>query len=475
MEKNKICNSLTLFTSESCNLNCKYCDIALHLNSKKHHEEVKKVKESFINGQYLNTIQTACEKLNIDKYNIKHLELWGQEPTLTLKEFNVMFPKLYKEYPNIYTLMFSTNGVSNINEIINLVLLLNNIVTQKFYLNIQFSFDGYEQTKKHRGIEPDIIINNIINFIEQLNTIELKLLEITIKPHNVIDKETFTFFANEKYEKDLYKYLKDFQNLYYLFLSKNNNNKVKIMTFGAGLEVPYNGSVENGKILSKFYKQCEKVGADLNVKNWQQLIGQFSRSSLDWNESEITYLLQEANQNHFIYNNDNKQKLKKLSNKLGCSYNYSVLKIRYDGTLIHCQNALYGLHTDNDLNNIDNLIQYRKNNKHYYANIFSDSKEDIQNYFYQTTLRHESSFLAAYIQTMTLLSLLLFSNQIDNKYNDIHNFLKCAYYLVYSIPCPHNSMMYSGSTFGTYCGWIRLLCNGFMDIVWDTNKKENKK
>ena len=200
-------NSLTLFTSESCNLNCSYCDIASHLDPKLHNLEAKKVKESLINGQYLNTIKEAFQKLNIDKYQIENLELWGQEPTLTLKEFNIFFPQLYELCPNIQKLLFSTNGVANVVEIINLIKIINNITNKKFILNLQFSFDGYEQTLSHRGISPNIIIDNIINFIEELNKIDLKLLTVNILPHNVIDQETFTMFSKTEsyYENKLYK------------------------------------------------------------------------------------------------------------------------------------------------------------------------------------------------------------------------------------------------------------------------------
>ena len=47
------CTNLVLFTSESCNLNCSYCDISKHLDSNYHKQEANKVKESLLNGQYI--------------------------------------------------------------------------------------------------------------------------------------------------------------------------------------------------------------------------------------------------------------------------------------------------------------------------------------------------------------------------------------------------------------------------------------
>ena len=69
------CDGLILFTSESCNLQCSYCDMATHINKEKHASEARKVKESLINGQYLNTIQKAFERLEINPNQIKNLEL----------------------------------------------------------------------------------------------------------------------------------------------------------------------------------------------------------------------------------------------------------------------------------------------------------------------------------------------------------------------------------------------------------------
>ena len=116
----KNCKHLVLFTSESCNLSCSYCDMAQHINKKCHVTEAKKVKESLINGQYLNTLKTAFNRLEINPKNIEHIEFWGQEPTLTLNEMCEFFPKLYELCPNINNVFFSTNGVSFIDSIINI-------------------------------------------------------------------------------------------------------------------------------------------------------------------------------------------------------------------------------------------------------------------------------------------------------------------------------------------------------------------
>jgi hypothetical protein len=61
--------------------------MANHINHKLHMEEALKVKKSLINGQYLNTLLKALERIDQNPEDIVNVELWGQEPTLTLKEF----------------------------------------------------------------------------------------------------------------------------------------------------------------------------------------------------------------------------------------------------------------------------------------------------------------------------------------------------------------------------------------------------
>lgn len=50
------CTSLTLISSESCNLNCAYCVIANSIDKKVHNEETQNIKNSFINGSFLHNI-----------------------------------------------------------------------------------------------------------------------------------------------------------------------------------------------------------------------------------------------------------------------------------------------------------------------------------------------------------------------------------------------------------------------------------
>ena len=106
-----VINNLTLITSESCNLNCSYCKIANHY-AKDHYKEAEKLKQSFIDGSYLNRVSEIFDKYNIDKNQVKSLQYWGQETTTTLIELSNEMEHLFQIFPNVSTSFFSTNSVA---------------------------------------------------------------------------------------------------------------------------------------------------------------------------------------------------------------------------------------------------------------------------------------------------------------------------------------------------------------------------
>lgn len=467
LKNNKIkeqCDQLVLFTSESCNLQCSYCDMANHINKQAHHSEAIKVKQSLITGEYFKNVQKAMERLEIPPSNITAIELWGQEPTLTLEDFSKNFINFYNFLPKLNSLFFSTNGVSNTQAIVDFTNLINNTINHAFTLAIQFSYDGKKATKEHRGANPKNIIDNIIYFINSLNAINIqKDFKIVISIHNVIDDEIINYYSQEKNEKELYKFLKEFDDLSEMLIELNNSKQITVRPAAPGIITPYNASVEDGKNLYKFYQQCEKIGKVFRYQTWKGLPKQLFDRPLETKYYDAKAILLDSN----TLKDLDQVRLTNFSHRVNCGFNTYSLKMRYDGTLIHCQNALLGL-TENELKNQqghDYQIQRRRVQKHFYPNVLTDSDEIIDSYLYECNLQSDKSFFLAFSQVSSLMSALLHAKQIDEKYYDKSEFLKCAYFLTLSTSCPHNAMMQTGTLYGKYAGWIRFLCNGFMDII----------
>jgi hypothetical protein len=139
------------------------------------------------------------------------MELWGQEPTLTLKEFSESFKDFYNFLPNLHILFFSTNGIGFSNSIINLIQNIDNTIEKPFELRIQFSYDGQDATSKLRGADPNIIISNITEIITKLNNIKLNNLLVDLSFHNVLSMDLINKFGDKtaNNEIEFYNYLKE--------------------------------------------------------------------------------------------------------------------------------------------------------------------------------------------------------------------------------------------------------------------------
>lgn len=472
----KNCKHLVLYTSESCSLQCNYCDMAQHVQAKRHADEAKKVKESLINGVYLENLKKAFDRLEIDGKQIENCELWGQEPTLTLKEFSIFFPELLKLCPNMKKLFFSTNGVGFTDEILNLIKIISNIITKEYTFAFQFSYDGRENTQKQRGISPDIIIKNIENFLTKLNTVVLNpLLTVDIQFHSVTDDTIINKYSDINLLDDLYNHLFEFEELSDKFISLNTNPNVHVGNFSPGLICPFNASVEEGKALVQYYNNCEKVGKNLKHKTWRGLTAQTYLPFVGMDYENIIQVLKKV-----INKTATIEDLKPISGNMGCNYSYHSLKIRYDGTLMHCQSAIMGLTEDEiiDKTGLSYDAQRQKIIHGFYPNIITDSDEVISNYLYQVELYSEQSFPLAFSQAVNLMLLLLQAEQIDKNYiNNIDKFLWHSFIMSLHNGCPWNNMIENGSILGRSTGRMRFLCNGFLDLcdpLYQKTKEERR-
>lgn len=470
------CRSLTLISSESCNLNCSYCIMAKSIHAQNKKVETEKIKQSFNNGEYLNNIKKICEKYNIDPLKIESMDLWGQEPTLTLNEFGNSFQEFYNFFPNLSFLFFSTNGVAFPERIVDLTKTIDKIILKPLDFSFQFSYDGYEATKKSRGIDPNIIINNIRKVILELNKIQYNNIKIHISFHNVISGELINKYGidNDENDNEFYTYLEELSKLSLHFHCLNTNPAVYVSDiFVPGIEAPYNATVEEGKYLYNFFKKAEILGKDLEVNWWKHLLYKYNEHLLRDNSTDSLDIFNTLTLNELSDNYANL--VQQLSKGTGCGSNYYNLKIRYDGTIIHCQNAIALLnpeeYKDKQGLNYDLHKELIKHN--YYPNLLKASDElAVQKTLLRGKLFKNSSFVFIVSEILNLMILLSQSNQIDESYkNNPQKLFKHAARLAVSFMCWDNNLNSTGSGFGKTLGELRFYCNGFLDLV-DERKEE---
>jgi hypothetical protein len=198
-----------------------------------------------------------------------------------------------------------------------------------------------------RGINPNIITSNISNIITQLNKIQINnLLSIKFNFHNVLSANIINKYGSENANNnEFYNYLKELSDLGLYFESLNINNQIYIeKSFGCGIENPYNATKEEGQNFANFFKKAKIIGKDIEIHWWEKTIEYFNNSRIKYSE-KYNYSLN-------LYANL-KNLNKKQFNLVGCQTCHSGITVRYDGTLIYCQNAITYLNPYDYPNNED--------------------------------------------------------------------------------------------------------------------------
>lgn len=462
MIESKKINRLVFFTSETCNLNCTYCAIAKSAIKEYSLEETEKIKKSLISGEYVDNMVKAINKLHANPKNITGVDLWGQEPTLTLKEFASTFPYLYSKFSNIEKIFFSTNAISNMDNILNLIKTVEKTVEKKFEIHIQFSYDGYEFTKKSRGIEPNIILNNIKYLIKSLNKINLNNTYIRMMFHNVLSREIMKSYTTEE---EIKKYWKELDNTVSLLRKINKNINVDIpKTVHPGIENPVDATKEEGEIFANFVKHSINLKDEINSNILNNFLDQ--RNGLNYLNKSIDDILEEMSEEGLDFNLN-----KKISQSLSCNPQSFALKMRYNGQLIHCQNVIFKTKKEHfeKMNNSDNNIYHKiLSENNYYVNLLTDKEEDIEKVFNKYKILSECSFYHFFCEILSLMVYLAEANLIDTsyKYND-YKIMRHAFIMTHIINCLDNNIKETGSILGKSAEQIKFYCNGVLDYIDD--------
>jgi hypothetical protein len=130
-------NTLVLYTTAVCNLNCSYCYIDKNPALQKIDDMLD---ESFKGDYYFD----FTKQLFPDRNQLREVQIWGGEPTLRLDRCFYTIEKLIEYYPSLHSFMFSTNFVGDywFDMIGNFFAILAKYPKRNFNVNIQLSIDG---------------------------------------------------------------------------------------------------------------------------------------------------------------------------------------------------------------------------------------------------------------------------------------------------------------------------------------------
>lgn len=466
-----IINNLTLITSESCNLNCSYCKIANHY-AKDHYKEAEKLKQSFINGSYLNRVSEIFDKYNIDKNQVKSLQYWGQETTTTLIELSNEMEHLFKIFPNVSTSFFSTNSVAYWDRLIYYIKKVDEVTPNPFRIEMQFSYDGDYGNLNARKLNQDALEKNLLQFFQELNKLSLTNVTFEGMFHNVVTMEVIEELFKAS---DIKIAIKNFWTSIRDFIQECNNlikdnKKCKLWIRPApGLINPYNATPEEGKKLASFVKMSRDLGFE-EVNSILQLITGDVYLENDYDINFINQQVKEiigSKQNDISYNFSS-----------SCSGIDGNINIRYTGEIVHCQNAAFVLDKKELLSlnetSFDAMVRLKQLEYPFsYPNLSTASKENVQKYLWKWSGSNVVESLPYQLNyTINMMYLLSKINQIPVEYsNNPEKLIRHAYYICRMHGCWENNLTDTGSLYGREIGQIRFLANGICDLVDDFIKE----
>ena len=474
---------ISLISSEQCNLNCKYCEIAKTV-SQSHIKENILLKNSFKNGEYFQNIKQIIEKYQIIPEHIYSIDLWGQEPTLSLNDFCYMLNDLLSFFPKWNTLFFSSNFVNNIDSIFNLIEKIDNLLdNRKFCLSIQISYDGEYGTLINRGIDPFVIKNNIKDLISKINTYNFNSqMEIHLNFHNVVDINILKYI----YDTDNYnikKYWSELNTFFNDVIKDSKKENIYFHSFVAAAMTTYNATKEDGILLAKFNQDSIflKEQKIVPIRGWGSFTGHVEKYANELlnlypNKNNINEILDDIIYK-LITSQDKKDVLiNKDFNSPYCASGIYELKIRYNGQIINCHNVIYSLDKEeNNSNSDENEKSIRKEllNSNSCPNLLTSSEKDINKFFYKWSyINGKDSIACLFSNIVNLMELLSSMNQIDYSYSyDKAKLLRHAFLLSTNLGCWDNNLAATGSAFGNTLGKIRWYANGTLDILEDVLNK----
>jgi hypothetical protein len=144
---------------------------------------------------------------------------------------------------------------------------------------------------------------------------------------------------------------------------------------------------------------------------------------------------------------------------------------------MHCQNVVHLIKEENckrmegqEYRMAEQMIKHR-----FYPNL-AKNPEDLENYkiFERMSLYKESGYPQLLCNLINLMKILRDANQIDESYQNDEKLLRHAFMLSWFNNCLDAEYRLNGGALTKYIGFIRLHCNGFLDIVDDFYKKTEK-
>lgn len=477
--------ALSIISSCGCNLDCSYCRIAQSRHAKSA-EMQKATIQALQDGTFLANVNKVLNRLDQSTAQIQNMAFWGQEPTLTLHYITEHLDEWFEYFPNWDEVMFSTNTVGFMDRIYDFIVGVDSkCKVPVFNMNIQLSYDGDYGTDNLRKGSSSSIHDNVRYLIEKLNNTNLNKVQLRLYHHGVLSLDLLnrlqTPEAIVEYSNHMVQWGNEFNKL-------NRNKNVHMDSeVDIALENPVEASTLTGLKLNNFCTIAERLNPKLKTSFTEDLgsvdpvyclyrslwtpFHMLGSALQDFDFRDLDQAIEIIMKDPIIRNSF----YKRLNQIPYCGNGVGELKIMWDGTLINCQNHMFETNAEliHDKNELAEAVKKGLATHKFFVNGITDSDEDLDKYFALFDIAKNTSFEFTLQNTIMLMKFLSITGQIDESYKDHYKLVKHAFLVAVIGCCEYNNYVMTGSFFMRHTGYIRFVCNGYLDkAIKEFNTRE---
>lgn len=440
MEQN-LFETCVLYDDSICNLKCRYC----YIDKNPSLLEIDKILDKSFEGNYY----FDFSKKIFEQDKLKEIQIWGGEPSLHLdRTFNTI-KQMIEYYPNLTTIMFSSNLTTScfMNQLTELVKLLNQF-DRKFTIQLQMSIDG-----------PTYL--NDMNRGNKTTELFTKIFSKLISQANILFPEEKNIFLNCFFKPTLDGYsirlLQSKEKIieYYKFFEEYNRiaEQVKTSKFNFCLSIPNTAcpaphTKEEGLLFANF---C-KLSYEIEQENKQNKIFNYYKIIMPFNKKV------------------DKQDILNYGN---CGTTRTIIGLLPNEMLSGCHNGFVELISDykkycneetSETQNSTLDFNLFLNNQHNNKMVFP--YKDLEKYRHQMEAYFKPKSCFQIINLVSEIQLLALNKQIDEKYLNLDEAIKGAnFFITRTSYCIRDNIGSTGSKSLQPIGLIKLLLNGAREYI----------
>lgn len=443
MEKDR--NTLVLYTTAVCNLNCRYC----YIDKNKALQHIDNIlDESFQGDYYFNFIKDMFPRIG----QLTGIETWGGEPFLRMDRIYYTLHRVIEHYPFFDTMYSSTNFSFPewTDQFFGLMDQFGKYPERQFTYKLQLSMDGPEYINDY-GRGEGTTKKCLSNYEKLLESVGNRLppnvtLEIVFKP--TLDLNSTKMLCSKEQIIGYYRY---FESLIERVWALNFSN-VKAWLPVPNTACPSPVTREDGKIFAKLCSLCRKIEKENNQKHNLKYYERITPFSGGVRQDDLTYRY-----SHHT-----------------CGTGFSTIGLLPNRMISACHNGFVDI-----ISEYKELTTANKGTSSIDFNTFITSQpvrmtmteEQFKEYERQMDCYACPGTSARLANIVSVINMLAYTGQIDKKYKNQEEALKAGIFIQgHTSYCVRDNYNTTGSITLFPLGLPKLLLNGAKEYIEESER-----